>query len=102
MGDVHSPICQEVNLPYQVLNAPMADNRNYEKIRFRSKWVPELSEQYQNMFLDIDLDILRGKISHICRSPNPTADEVNQLAADLTTIILEPAKSLGMCKKIGT
>ena len=32
MSDVHSPICLDINLPYHVINAPVANNQNYEKI----------------------------------------------------------------------
>ena len=34
-------------------------------------------------------------------SANPTKEEIEKLVADLTSVILKPAKKVGLCKKIG-
>ena len=99
MSDVHSPICLEINLPYNVVNAAVACDQKYDQILFNSKWKPELKEQYQNMFSEIDISHLREKTNQLYMSPNPSELEINELVSELTSTILKPAKSLGMCKK---
>ena len=101
MSDVHSPICLEINLPYNVINPSLACDQKYEKILFTSKWKPELKEQYHTMFDVTDLSNISATISQLHMSTNPSELQINQLVADLTTAILKPAKSLHMCRKTG-
>ena len=101
MSDVHSPICLEINLPYNVVNTALACDLKYEKILFTSKWKHELKEQYHSTFDATELANISAQISPLDMSSNPSALQINQLVADLTTAILKPAKSLGMCRKIG-
>ena len=100
MSDVHSPICLKINLPFSAINASLACGQKYEKLLFTSKWKPELKEQYQNMFQGIDIANLSERTARLFMLPNPSKFEINQLVADLTSVILKPAKSIGLCKKV--
>ena len=99
MSDVHSPICLNIkNVPF-VKNAPDIPTENCEKILFKPKWKPECKIEYQNSFVENDIMLLSEKILSQQLSPNPTKEEIEKIVTDLTSVIVTPAKQVGMCKK---
>ena len=98
MSDVHSPICLDLkNIPV-VKNEPLPKD-NSEKIPYKSNWKPELKSQYQNSFVENDIMRLTENILNQQLSENPTKEEMERLVVDLTSVIVTPAKKLGLRKK---
>ena len=74
-------------------------NQNFEKIQYKSTWKPEFKTQYQNCFSQNDIMVLSENILSREFSPNPSKEEIGKLVSDLTTVIVNPAKETGLCKK---
>ena len=102
MSDVHSPICVEIKIAKDVNNTPRISDNNFEKIHFKSSWKPELKEQYKNSFPENEIIELCEKKLNVELSPDPSNLQIEQLISDLTSVILKPAKKLGLCKKVST
>jgi hypothetical protein len=100
MSDVHSPICLEINIPQDKATSPTFSDQNFEKIPFKSSWKPELKLQYKNGFSEAEISLLSEKVTNAQLSSAPSKMQVEEIVLDLTSIILKPAKSLGMCKKV--
>ena len=102
MSDVHSPICLDIkNIPV-VKNVQNPHEENVEKILFKSAWKPELQSEYKNAFVENDIMQLTRDILNQQFSPDPSKEEIDKLVTDLTSIIVDPAKNVGLCKKIRT
>ena len=99
MSDVHSPICLGVKNVPVVKNETNFSNENGEKILFKSKWKPESKTDYQNSFIENDIGELSEKILAQQLSENPTKADIENLVTDLTSVIVKPAKQVGLCKK---
>ena len=99
MSDVHSPICLEIkNLPSVKLVQKCSQDK-YENILYKSVWKPELEMQYKNAFVDSDIMQLSRDILSQQLSASPTKEEIGKLVTDLTSVIVNPAKQTGLCKK---
>ena len=61
-----------------------------------------MKSEFKNAFETNDIMLLSEKILNQHILEDSSQEQIDQLAADLTSIILEPAKQGGMCKKIGT
>ena len=100
MSDVHSPICLDIkNVPI-VSNAQHLPEEKCEKIPYTSCWKPESKEEYINAFAENDIMQLSHNILSQQLSPNPTVDEIDKLVTDLTSVIVTPAKKVGLVKKV--
>ena len=99
MSDVHSPICLDIkNVPI-VNNAQHIPEEKCEKLPYRSCWKPESKEEYLNAFVENDIMQLSHNILSQQLSPNPTNYEIEKLVSDLTSVIVTPAKKVGLVKK---
>ena len=101
MSDVHSPICLDIQDIPIVKTSPNISHENFEKIQYKSTWKPESKPQYQNSFSDIKITELSEKILQLEQSPTTTKKDIEDLAKDLTEVLVEPARQVGLCKKIG-
>ena len=102
MSDVHSPICLNIkNVPF-VKNTPNLPTENCERILFKPKWKPECKIEYQTAFVENDIMLLSEKILSQQLSPNPSKEEIEKIVTGLTSVIVTPAKQVGMCKKSGS
>ena len=100
MSDVHSPICLDIkNVPI-VKNAHHLPKETCARIPFKSSWKQESQEQYVNAFVGDDIMQLSENILSQQLSPNPTQHEIDKLVTDLTSVIVTPAKKVGLVKKI--
>ena len=100
MSDVHSPISLEIkNVPIVKLVQNLPEE-NCENILYKSGWKPELATDYKNGFSDNDIMQLSHDILSQQLAPNPTNKDIDKLVTDLTSVILSPAKNVGLCKKI--
>ena len=98
MSDVHSPICLELKNVQVVKNTPLS-HENHEKITYKSSWKPESKTEYQNSFVENDIMALSENILSREFSANPSKEEIGKLVSDLTSVIVNPAKQTGLCKK---
>ena len=99
MSDVHSPICLKLKNIATVKNAPILTEENCEKIPYKSVWKPDKKTQYKNAFSESDIMKLTRDILSRQLSANPTKEEIDKLVTDLTSVIVNPAKKVGVCKK---
>ena len=98
MSDVHSPICIDVtNIP-TVKNTQMS-SENCEKLLYKPSWKPESKTAYTNSFSENDIMQVAENILSQEISPNPTKQDIEKLVTDLTSVLLEPAKKVGLFKK---
>jgi hypothetical protein len=101
MSDVHSPICLKVKNVPVVKQGGNVSQDHCQKILYKSSWKPDLQTQYvnefdQNYIMQLSMSILGQQLS-----PDPTKEEIEKLTSDLTSVIVNPAKKVGLCKKIG-
>ena len=60
-----------------------------------------MRDQYKNGFPENELLEITEKILNAHISPDLSKTDLENLVSDLTSVILKPAKSLGLCKKVG-
>ena len=101
MSDVHSPICLEIKIPQADAASLTFSDQRFEKIPFKSSWKPELKEPYKNAFSENEILQLSEKVLNAHLSSDLSKIDLEHLVSDLTSVILKPAKSLGLCKKVG-
>ena len=100
MSDVHVPLCLNIKITNQAKNTdPSPPYQNTETRKFSSVWKPELKGAFQNGFSETDIMQLSESISRQQMSGNSSKEEIEKLVSDLTSLILKPAKQLGLCKK---
>jgi hypothetical protein len=99
MSDVHSPIFIDIKNVPVVKSVPL-QHENFEKIAYKSSWKPECKILYQNSFEENDIMVLSENILNRELSANPSKEEISKLVMDLTNVIVNPAKQIGLCKKI--
>ena len=102
MSDVHVPICLDLKLNMQKPNIvqDMSTVRNWEKLKFKPNWKPESKSDFISSFDQNQIMQLSEKILHSHLSSEFSQEKMDQLVADLNSIILEPAKKVGLCKKV--
>ena len=99
MSDVHSPLCLDLsNIPI-IKNACHTSSENCEKLTYKPTWKPESKTQYQNSFDENEIMQVSEKILSQQMSLNPTKEEMDELVKDLTSVLVDPAKRIGLCKK---
>lgn len=99
MSDVHLPVCFKINIEHQVKKSQQIFDQNFESLEFKSSWKNEKKSDYQQAFSPYKIFELNRKILSL----NITAinqETIDQLTSDLTEIIVEPSKQVGLCKKI--
>ena len=99
MSDVHSPICLNIKNVPTVKNHRILPKENCEKIPYKSVWEPEKKSQYINAFSENDIMRLTHDILSQQLSASPTKEGIDKLVSELTSVIVNPAKEVGMCKK---
>lgn len=100
MSDVHVPITMDLKISKQEKNIPKTPNEKWENIKFKSTWKPESKADFQNCFEVNNIRQLSEQILNHQISVNTTQEDIDKLTLDLASIILEPAKQVGLCKKI--
>ena len=78
---------------------PQAEAIKYERLEFKSTWKTEKILDYQQSFSNTKIMLLSEKIINQCLW-DTTQDDIDQLTTELSSIILEPAKQVCICKKI--
>jgi exonuclease III len=99
MSDVHSPICLSIKNVQTIKNVQHLPEENCENILYKSVWKPESKTQYKNAFVENDIMQLSRDILSQQLSANPSKEEIGKLVTDLTSVIVNPAKKVGLCKK---
>tara|TARA_B110000196_G_scaffold86649_1_gene75141 strand:- start:271 stop:3555 length:3285 start_codon:yes stop_codon:yes gene_type:complete len=101
MSDVHVPICLDLKIT-QASNIKQKSQtgKQWEKIKFKSNWKPESKNEFINSFDQNDIMQLSEKILNRHISSELSQEKMDELVADLNSIILEPAKKVGLCKKV--
>ena len=99
MSDVHSPICIDITNVPTIKNTQKISNENCETLLYKPGWKPESKAAYINSFSENDIMQVAENILTQQISPNPTKQDIEKLVTDLTSVILEPAKKIGLCKK---
>lgn len=84
---------------FLLLKMNLYPTKTVKKIPYRSTWTTDSKIQYQNSFVESDIMQLSECILSQQISANPTKNEIDQLVSDLTSVIVNPAKQVGLCKK---
>ena len=103
MSDVHAPICLDLKLTkaQNSVQNPQT-GKNWEKIYFKPLWKPEAKSDFINSFDQNQIMQLSEKILNSHMSSELSQEKMDNLVADLNSIILEPAKKVGLCKKVSS
>jgi hypothetical protein len=99
LSDIHMPICLNVELPLACTTANHIVPENCEKIKFKSFWKNEKKSDFMQAFSDPNILQLSEKINRQCLW-NTTQEDIDQFTTELVDIIMDPAKQVGLCKKI--
>ena len=101
LSDKHSPINLTINVDNTKISKQMPNNINDNRgspIVEKVKWNDSREEDYEKAFdmneinsLDLNLDNIMTNVI--------TSDNIEEISKKLNNILLEPAKSVGMCKK---
>ena len=75
-------------------------DQKYDTLEYKSSWKNEKKVDYQNAFSIEKIQRLSDKIANQSSAVLSTQEKIDQLTADLTDIIIEPAKKVGFCKKV--
>ena len=101
ISDVHAPICLDLKITQapNIVQIPQT-GKKWEKIKFKPNWKPESKNEFINSFDQNEIMQLSEKILNSHISPELSQEKMDELVADLNSIILEPAKKVGLCKKV--
>ena len=103
LSDVHLPVCVTLQIDQEVKQAHNFQDQAYEVIDHKASWKPEKKTEYQQAFCSDTVSdkiiLLCDKITNQFDSETVTQEEVDNLTAELTNIIIDPAKQVGLCKK---
>ena len=99
MSDIHLPICFELNLQKQAEHIQEETNQKYSTIKFKSTWKVEKKEEYISAFSQNSILQCREKLLNQTLWET-TQENMDQLSTDLAAILVEPAKQIGICKRV--
>lgn len=101
MSDVHVPICLDLKITQasNIVQNPQ-NGKKWEQIKFKPQWKPESKNDFINSFDQNKIMQLSEKILNSHISSELSQGKMDELVADLNSIILEPAKNAGLCKKV--
>ena len=99
MSDVHLPVCVNLEVKQEVKKMQEFSEQKYDSLDFKASWKNEKKADYQQAFSIDKILHLSEKISNQPLS-TITQEQVDLLTSELTDIIIEPAKQVGLCKKI--
>ena len=99
MSDVHLPICLELNIKKQAEKTQEAAIQKYSSIKFKSTWQAEKKSDYQSAFSPNRIMQFSEKMLNQ-RAWDTTQEDMDQFSNELAAIIVEPAKQVGLCKRI--
>ena len=100
MSDVHLPLCVTLDVKTEAKKVQDFQDQKYDTLEYKSSWKNEKKVDYQNAFSIEKIQRLSDKIANQSSAALSTQEEIDQLTADLTDIIIEPAKKVGFCKKV--
>ena len=83
----------------QEMEKIQVSDQKYENLQFKSTWKTEKKLDYQAEFSTDKIFELTEKIMNL-NSSIITQEHIDQVTFELTEIIVEPAKKVGLCTKI--
>ena len=100
LSDVHLPLSTTLKMENEFLKPNETINQNYTAIKFKTIWKTEKKKDYQDAFSSEKILKLAENFENLSQSNNLSQKNIDDLAAELTQILVEPAKQVGICKKI--
>ena len=113
LSDAHAPICVTICVPNASCSAGPGESsiapseevtvsrpsQNSDLVLLKSKWDPELADQYKKAFNDADVEEFNNRLD-LVNSPNLTQEDMDQLTNNLNEMCLDSAMKTGVCKPI--
>ena len=100
MSDAHLPVCVTLEVKQEAKKVQDLPDLKYDTLDYRASWKNEKKIDYQQAFSSEKILLLSEKITNQSLLATITQEEIDQLTSELTDIIIEPAKQVGLCKKI--
>ena len=99
MSDVHLPLCTTLKLESEYKKQNEVINQNFKSIEYKASWKNEKKVDYQQAFSNEKILSLTEKLGNLSLSENISQEKIDFITTELTNIIVEPAKQVGICKK---
>ena len=99
MSDVHLPVCATIKVENEFLKPNECVNVKYKNLEYRSVWKAEKKKDYQEAFSDSTILELTERLQNLAFSEDFSQEKIDAVASELTSILVEPAKQVGICKK---
>ena len=99
MSDVHLPLSTTIKVANEFKKPNEIVTQKYETLEYRATWNAEKKSEYQDTFSKEKILSLTKKLEHISCTTEITQENIDYLTTELTNILVEPAKQVGMCKK---
>ena len=99
MSDIHLPLCMDLNLKKQAEHFQEETSQKYSTIKFKSSWKAEKKVEYVAAFSQNSISQFREKILNQTLW-GTDQENMDNLSNDLAAILVEPAKQVGLCKRV--
>ena len=102
LSDKHNPIHANINITHTILPANNQNNgneHNSTEPKLHCKWDESKKDEYKINFAMEDIDDILTKVSSF-NLTEATQSNVDDIANQLKNILLEPAKTVGICKQV--
>ena len=99
MSDVHLPLCATIKIDNEFKKQNETVSQKYKTLEYKSTWKVEKKNEYQEAFSNEKISKLTEKLQNLSFSNDVTQEKIDSITSDLTNILLEPAKQVGICKK---
>ena len=99
MSDVHLPLCTTLKVENENKKQKEVFIQNYKPIEFKASWKIEKKVEYQQAFSNEKILSLTEKLESLSLSEHISQENIDFITTDMTNIIVEPAKQVGICKK---
>ena len=99
MSDVHLPLCMTLNVETEYKKPNETIGKNFTTLDFKALWKVEKKREYQEAFSDEKISNLNEKLRTLALSNTISQENIDSVSNDLTNILVDPAKQVGICKK---
>ena len=99
MSDVHLPLVATIKLENEFKKTNEDVGQKYETVKFKSFWESDKKKDFQNAFSNEKILALTEKLQNESFLNDFSQEKIDLISKELTNIIVEPAKHVGICKK---
>ena len=99
MSDVHLPLVATIKIESELIKTNDCVGPKYETLKFRSTWENEKKKDFKEAFSNEKILALTEKLQNTTFLSELSQEKIDLVSKELTNILVEPAKQVGICKK---